>query len=248
MPINPYDPQIPIDAVVFDCDGTLSHIEGIDELAKINGVGEQVIQLTADAMGRTGINPALYQQRLDLVLPTTQQVAALGDAYLQHTAPDLLTVLRTLTALRKKIYIVSAGLYPAIARFADLLAVEVADIFAVNIYFDAKGNYCDFDRNSPLVYADGKRTIVQQLKQQHQRLVYVGDGLNDYATYDLVTRFIGYGGAFYREQIKSRCQYYISAPSMTPLLPLCLTADEILRLAPAGLTDYHKGLALFEQQ
>ena len=32
----------PINAIVFDCDGTLSIIEGIDELARNNGVGDAV--------------------------------------------------------------------------------------------------------------------------------------------------------------------------------------------------------------
>jgi phosphoserine phosphatase len=31
--------QHPLDAVVFDCDGTLSQIEGIDALAEKNDVG-----------------------------------------------------------------------------------------------------------------------------------------------------------------------------------------------------------------
>ncbi len=217
----------PLDAIVFDCDGTLSHIEGIDELAEANGVGAQVRQLTAEAMGRSGINPQLYQQRLDLVLPTRSQVEALADQYFQQKTPDLLAVLRVLSKLGKKIYVVSAGLYPAVAGFAALLNLPATQVFAVNIYFDEEGNYLDFDRHSPLVFAEGKRSIVQQLLEQHPRLMYVGDGLNDLSTQDLVTRFVGYGGAFYRENIRNSCQYYITEASMLPLLPLCLTAEEI---------------------
>ena len=36
----------PVDAIVFDCDGTLSLIEGIAVLAHANGVGEHVRELT----------------------------------------------------------------------------------------------------------------------------------------------------------------------------------------------------------
>ncbi|TAK75879.1 MAG: phosphoserine phosphatase, partial [Gammaproteobacteria bacterium] len=59
-----WQPQAPIPAIVFDCDGTLSMIEGIDELAKHNGVSEAVQALTAEAMEKTGLHPDLYRQRL----------------------------------------------------------------------------------------------------------------------------------------------------------------------------------------
>jgi phosphoserine phosphatase len=244
---NHYSSILPIDAVIFDCDGTLSHIEGIDELAKKNGVGEQVVKLTEDAMGRSGMSPELYQHRLDLVLPTAAQVEALGQLYFQDKTPDLLPVLQLLKALGKTVYIVSAGLLPAISHFATLLDIKTDNIFAVDIYFNAKGQYLDFDRNSPLVYANGKRLIVQKLKEQHPHLLYVGDGLNDYETHDLVTRFVGYGGAFYRENIEKNCQFYITAPSMAPLLPLCLTIDETANLTRDQLVSYKQGLAFLEK-
>lgn len=230
MPSQYDELSVPIDAVIFDCDGTLTHIEGIDELARMNGVGRQVTELTAEAMGGSGLTPALFQKRLNLVVPGASQVTALGDIYFQHRTPDLLPVIQTLQELGKAVYIVSAGLSPAVIGFGRLLSIDPAHIFAVDIYFDDAGNYRDFDHHSPLIHADGKRSIVQQLSQRHPRTVYVGDGLNDYAVYDLVTRFVGYGGAFYRESIAQRCQYYLKAPSMAPLLPLCLTSEEIQRL------------------
>jgi phosphoserine phosphatase len=230
MPSHSDELSVPVDAVIFDCDGTLTRIEGIDELARMNGVGRQVTELTAEAMGSTGLSPDLFEKRLNLVLPNAMQVAALSDIYFQNRTPDLLPVIQTLRGLGKAVYIVSAGLSPAVIGFGRLLSIDPAHIFAVDIYFDAAGNYRDFDRRSPLIYSDGKRAIVQQLSQRHPRMVYVGDGLNDYAVYDLVTRFVGYGGAFYRESIEQRCQYYLKAPSMAPLLPLCLTSEEMNRL------------------
>lgn len=224
---NPVPLAAPVDAIVFDCDGTLSRIEGIDELALLNGVSEPVKQLTAIAMGQTGINPEIYHQRLALVKPTQQQVAALGQQYFEHKVAELLPVLKTLRGLGKIIYVVSAGLLPAVADFAKLLEIDAAQVFAVDITFDAVGNYVDFDRNSPLVHAFGKRKIVEQILQKHARLAYVGDGLNDYETADLVTRFIGYGGAFYRENLAQLCDYYITTAAMTPLLSLALTAEEL---------------------
>lgn len=222
--------NVPIQAIVFDCDGTLSHIEGIDELAKANGVDEQVTQLTAQAMGQAGMNPALYEQRLNLVLPTAQQVTALSQTYFQHQTPGLLSVLQILQSLNKTIYIVSAGISTAVIGFGKLLNVNKTNIFAVDVFFDENGNYRDFDRQSPLVHAHGKRIIVEQLMQQHQQIAFVGDGSNDLVVADLVTRFIGYGGAYYREHIKQRCSHYITEPSMMPLLSICLTNAETAQL------------------
>ena len=218
----------PVDAILFDCDGTLSGIEGIDELALARQVSAEVKKLTAEAMGQGGLNVALYEKRLNLVLPTSTQMDWLGEQYFQHRTPDITYVLDILRRLNKSIYIVSAGLMPAVKKFAELLGINPNNIFAVPIYFDEAGDYRDFDRTSPLVREFGKRVIVQKIKEKHARCVYVGDGLNDLETYDLATRFIGYGGAYYRKNIEEQCEFYITTPSIMPLLSLCLTEEEKL--------------------
>ncbi len=234
--------KTPLDAIIFDCDGTLSTIEGIDELAEKNGKGALVRELTAEAMGKTGINPLLYQQRLQLVLPTKEQVVALGQEYIKHLTKDADVVIQLLQRLGKEIYIISAGLFPAVSIFGEALHVPAKNIFAVGIQFDSQGRFVDFEKNSPLTHSDGKRKIVTYLTEKHAQVGYIGDGLNDLAVYDLVTRFIGYGGAYYRENIEARCQYYIDIASMTPLLPLVLTQDEYTQLTPEERELYQQGL------
>src|SRR5689334_13073539 len=102
----------PINAVIFDCDGTLSSIEGIDELAKNNGAADIVQRLTADAMGKSGINPDLYAKRLALVKPTYAEVMALGQQYIDHSVPDINELILLFKRQNKSVYIVSAGLNP----------------------------------------------------------------------------------------------------------------------------------------
>ena len=70
-----------LDAIVFDCDGTLSAIEGIDVLADAQGVGAEVKVLTEQAMSKDGITLDLYQKRMELVRPTHKQLMHLGDQY-----------------------------------------------------------------------------------------------------------------------------------------------------------------------
>lgn len=237
----------PMDAVVFDCDGTLSTIEGIDELAQINGVYEPVQALTSEAMGKTGINPELYEKRLELVQPTDEQVIALGNQYFAHQVPDAANIIQLLKRLNKSIYLVSAGLYPAVAIFGNLLKIPQENIFAVNIIFDSQGNYLNFDHHSPFTRRDGKREFIQKLKSIHKNIIYVGDGLNDLAVRDEVTRFVGYGGAYYRQNIADMCQFYISTLSMATLLPLALTKEESEQLTANEKKLYQKGLVGIEE-
>lgn len=231
-----------IDAVVFDCDGTLSTIEGIDELAKLNGVYEIVRALTEEAMGKSGMHEKLYAERLQLVRPTYLEVQQLGKNYFQHRVPEVQNVIRLLKQLQKTIYIISAGLDIAVKQFGNLLNIAEENIFAVALFFDAAGNYLDFDRSSSLCHSLGKRQVIERLKQLHNHILFVGDGLNDLAVKDLVTRFVGFGGCYYRENIARQCDYYIRTLSMAPLLPLALTQNEQILLKNKDKELYNQGV------
>ena len=191
----------------------------------------------------------MYKKRLDLVQPTQEQVFSLGMEYFAHRITDLESVLAILRRLNKTLYIVSAGLTPSVNIFGQLLQIPQANIFAVNIDFDDQGHYLDFNHKSPLVNKEGKRLIVTQLKTRHDKIAFIGDGLNDYAVYDLVTRFIGYGGVYYRENIAALCDYYLKTQPLAPLLPLVLTAVEAEALEPEEQALYQHGLqAIHEHQ
>ncbi len=236
-----WQPQSPLDGIIFDCDGTLSTIEGIDVLAEHNGCGKEVTALTADAMGTTGMNLELYQQRLALVNPSQTQIFNLEQEYYANRVEDAIEVIRILKHLNKSIYIVSAGLYPAVKLFGELLGIPEKNIYAVNIFFDEHGAYHDFDRTSPLVNRNGKRVIISEIIKHHKNTALIGDGLNDVEARDLVTRFIGYGGKFYRKNIAEMCEYYIRTPSFLPLLPLLLTQEEYIRLSDDEKKLYAEG-------
>jgi phosphoserine phosphatase len=238
----------PFTAIIFDVDGTLSAIEGIDALAEQNGVGDQVKALTSTAMGKTGINPELYEQRLDLVKPRKEQVFALGQQYYRQRVPEAEAVIKLFQRLNKSVYLVSAGLLPAVSIFGTILTIPRDRINAVNILFTAEGNYLDFDRASSLVTSDGKRELAGEIIARHHHVLHIGDGLNDYSTHDLVQRFVGYGGVYYRENIESLCQFYIKSLSMSALLPLALTQDECELLLPEEKEVYQQGIKAIEDE
>lgn len=238
--------QLPqaLDAVVFDCDSTLSGIEGINVMAQENGVFQAVYDLTERAMSLTGVDPGLYQARLDLVRPRVEQMARVADAYWSNVTPDVTGVIDCLHALGKAVYVVSAGLQGPVAEFAARLHIPAERVFAVDVYFDADGNYRDFERESPLTGAHGKSVVVNELKRQHPMLAHVGDGMNDLEAAQVVSRFIGYGGVCYRPGIASLCPYYIRSVSLAPLLPLVVTRREAHHLNHKHQALYEKGLAM----
>lgn len=239
--------QNPLDAVVFDCDGTLSAVEGIDELAKWNGVGEMVAALTAKAMSYTGLNPDLYRQRLDLVKPSAAQLLQLSATYQAAQAPDSKLLIKLLQRLNKAVYLVSAGLKPSLVPFGTQTHILVENIYGVDIEFDDQGHYLNFDAASPLAHTKGKREIVRQLQTDYASIAHIGDGINDVVVRDLVTRFIGYGGAFYRKNIAVECEFYLTSLSFAGLLPLLLTEGEIELLLPEERELLERGLRAIEE-
>jgi phosphoserine phosphatase len=220
----------------------LSAIEGIDELAHQNNVGAEVAAMTAKAMSLTGINPEIYRERLLLTAPTRQQVLNLGELYCNHVVPDAKEIIEILLRLNKQVFIASAGLKPAVSLFGESLQIPPQNIFAVDIEFDSDGKYINFDAASPLTRGNGKREIAHHLIQQFQRVAHIGDGMNDLVVRDLVTRFIGYGGIYYRAHIESDCEYYLRAKSLAGLLPLLLTQKEAESLQSKDHNLYIKGL------
>src|SRR6187431_1374242 len=97
----------PFELVIFDCDSTLASIEGIDELARLQGRGTEVAELTNRAMNGEVPLEAVYTERLELLRPTREQLAQLGKLYRDHMVPGADQVVAALMALGRQVFIVS---------------------------------------------------------------------------------------------------------------------------------------------
>lgn len=234
----------PIDAVVFDCDGTLSLIEGIETLARANGAGARVKELTEQAISHTGMSPEVYQERLELMQPTRLQLIDLAQRYYASRAPSVAAVIDVLQRLGKSIYVVSSGMNPAVTLFSTMLGIPANHVYAVNITFSGSGEYLGYDKSSVLIEYSGKQVIARNITAKHKRVLWVGDGLNDVVVTPEVTRFVGYGGLAYREKVAQQSAYYMMCQSMTPILPLSLAQNEVELLADDACRLYKEGLAL----
>lgn len=63
-----------IDVVCFDVDSTVIQEEGIDELAEFCGKGQEVANLTKEAMGGSMTFQEALRRRLDIIKPTQAQI------------------------------------------------------------------------------------------------------------------------------------------------------------------------------
>lgn len=224
---SPLLPKQPFDVVSIDCDATLSQVEGVDVLARQNGVGDDVAELTHIAMRKTGLNQGLYQKRLELIKPTRDQLLALGELYIKEITPDAREVIGLLQRLGKRVFVLSAGLLPAVQAVTDSLSIPQKHVYAVDCYFDEAGRYAGYDESSPLARRGGKVDVLSQVRKSGERVVHIGDGMNDAETQGHVDCFIGFGGGGVHEKIRSMSDVYVTENTFSAFLPYLLTAEEV---------------------
>lgn len=213
--------------VIFDCDSTVTHAEGIDLLADMNNVWEEVSSLTHMSMERSSLSIDIYEKRLQLVNPTLEQVQDLGDLYIANLARDAKEVISLLGEAGRNIFLVTGALQPAVNYLAHYLGIDYKNVFSVEIYFNHAGEYEGFDKSSPLVAKGGKSRIARQIKEDHGSTVLIGDGSNDIEAMSEVDLFIGYGGAVKRKKVLDASEIYIECNSFAPLIPLLMEESEL---------------------
>jgi phosphoserine phosphatase len=188
--------------VILDVDSTVAGIEGVDWLAARRGsaIANKVASLTDDAMRGVIALDQVYSTRLDLVRPRRTDIEALSRAYVSALAPGCIEAIGRMRSAGVHVLLVSGGLRPALVPLAKYIGVEERDLHAVDLRFDANGDYAGYDATSPLATATGKRVLVESLKPPAPVLA-VGDGSTDLAMRPAVDRFVGFVGFVRREAI-----------------------------------------------
>jgi phosphoserine phosphatase len=210
------------DIVCFDCDSTLSAIEGIDELAKRAGVGEAMVALTNAAMNGEVPLEDVYAQRLDVIQPDQAAVDWVADLYIKQVVNGALEVIQALQAQSKAVHIVSGGLRQAILPLAAYLGVPETHVHAVDIKFNADGSYQGFDTDSVLAKTGGKAAICRHINPAQARLVLIGDGQTDLEAQQAGATVIGFGGVVARPAVQARADFFVHETSLLFVLPFIL--------------------------
>jgi len=203
---------MPANLIVFDCDSTLSAIEGVDELARLRGedVFKAVKALTDRAMnGEITINE-VFGRRLEVIQPTRAMCEAIGQLYLETIEPTALATIQALQATGWETAIISGGFAPAIEPLAAHLGIR--RIEAVPLYFKEDGSYTGFGEDYPTTRNGGKPEVIERLRQElaPAQIVMVGDGVSDLETAPVVEMFVGYGGYAARPAVQKGAAHFIS--------------------------------------
>jgi phosphoserine phosphatase len=252
------------DFIFFDCDSTLSAIEGIDELARQKGKFDEVKRLTDAAMDGEVHLQSVYDRRLQLLAPTRAEIRELEQAYRATLVPDAAEVIAALQFIGKAVFIVSGGLLAAVRPFGEWLGIPAHHIRAVDVHYNAlSGQWWDYQQDrwgqrpdvkymhpekTPLIESHGKAEVIKDLLQNRPgRAVLIGDGVSDLAARPAVAWVIGFGGVVTRARVAQTADVFITANSLAPVLPLVLAAREQTGLSgtPYELTRL-KGMALIE--
>ena len=252
------------DLVFFDCDSTLSRIEGIDELAKLKGKEWRVGLLTQKAMDGDLDLEEVYGKRLRAIRPTRGQLKAIEERYYEEIVPDAQAVIDALKFLGKKVFIISGGLAEPVRGFGKRLGVPVEQIRAVELEYNQlsgdwwryhepqtqhRQTYLDYNEG-PLTVTSGKPKIINELSEgRHGRRLMVGDGSSDLATNSVVDLFVGFGGVVTRDKVLHESEVFIKSESLSPVLPLVAGARGYERVkGTAHEAVYQRGIELAQEQ
>jgi phosphoserine phosphatase len=224
------DAPPPYGTVVFDCDSTLSAIEGIEELARDHR--EEVARLTNRAMDGELPLEEVYGARLELIRPSLEDLERVAAQYMERALPNAAALIAALSDCGKRVVVVSGGLLPAVLPFAEALGVAAEDVRAVDIRFDSSGAYAGFEVDSPLARTGGKPPILASLAASPGAgaLAFIGDGATDLEAAGEAARFIAFGGVVRRENVFSRARVACEHADLAALVPLLFSADELAEL------------------
>lgn len=248
------------DLIFFDCDSTLSTIEGIDELAKLAGKEAEIAELTNKAMNGELDLKDVYGERLRAIQPTKAQLKRVEERYWETTVPDAQAVIAALHFLGKQVFVISGGLAAPVKGFARRLGVMPENVRAVELEFNelsgewwryhdpsqlAQQKFMDY-YEGPLTVSSGKPRMVEELAAgRFGRRMFIGDGASDLATQENVDLFVGFGGVVARENVRSDAAVWLSANTLAPILPLAAGASGYARVVGTPHQKvFNKGLSL----
>jgi len=223
------------DLIFFDCDSTLSTIEGIDELAALAGKEDEIAALTNQAMNGELDLKDVYGARLQAIQPTRAQLKAVEERYWETRVQDAAEVIAALHFLGKHVFVISGGLAEPVRGFARRLGVSPERVRAVELEYNelsgkwwryhdpaqlAQQKFMDYYQG-PLTVSSGKPNVVESLTGDlHGKRLFIGDGASDLATQAVVDVFVGFGGVVSRENVQQAAQVWLAANTLAPVLPL----------------------------
>lgn len=204
----------------IDCDSTLSAIEGIDELGRFQSpeVFRKVEDLTNRAMNGEIPIADVFGLRLELIRPSREQLARMGEMYVERMLPGIKAALAALRKTGWYPVIVSGGFRQAIQPLADKLGIK--EIEAVDLRFDANGDYAGFDTEFPTTRNGGKPEVIRRRLAQNPGAwaIMIGDGMSDLEACPPAEAFIAFTAVAKRQSVIAKAHACARSWDEIPLL------------------------------
>lgn len=195
----------------FDCDSTLSSIEGIDELARARGeeVFEAVVSLTNAAMNGEIPLDEVFPRRMEIIQPDRKSCDAVAKLYIETITPGARELIARLKSEGWTPIILSGGFAPLIQPLARELGIEHVE--AVPLQLREDGTYGGYGVDYPTTRGGGKNEIIREWKAAllPESVIMMGDGASDLETQPDVNLFVGYGGVVQRPKVKAGAGLWI---------------------------------------
>jgi phosphoserine phosphatase len=217
MSIPPKSPDIlalwrNAQAVCFDVDSTVCMDEGIDVLAAHAGVGEQVAELTRQAMGGNVLFQDALRLRLDVIRPSRTLLAECLRLHPPRLSPGIGELVSALVHRKVAVYLITGGFEQMVEPVIKRLDIPKTNLIANILQFDATGNYAGFDENAPTSRNGGKGAAIAALKRifGYGPVIMVGDGITDLEARPPADGFIGYGGVVTRPRVQAGADWFVT--------------------------------------
>ena len=224
---------------LFDCDSTLSAVEGIDELSGDPDCQQEVAALTDAAMDGSVPLEEVYGRRLSLLNPTKAQIRNVKGRYKSSAVPDAQAVIAALDDAGTETWIISGGLLEPVAEFATWLGVDAERVKAVGTHFDplagewwdgsADPRYAEHDKGH-LTTTTGKANVIRNSVSTTGRRLLVGDGVSDLAASSEVDLFVAFAGVVSRPAVVDVAPVVITSETIAPILALALGPQRVKEL------------------
>ena len=210
--------------VVIDVDSTLIQNEVIDLIAEPAGVGEQVAQITAQAMAGDLDFVAALRARVALLKGLPVSVLDEVRTRLKLT-PGARTLCRTLNTLGYRVCLVSGGFAEVIIPLADELGID--DVRANHL--GVRDGYLTGEVVGVIVDRQGKKAALEEFAAKYEipmrRTIAIGDGANDVSMLEAAGLGVSFNG---KAAAREAADAALSVPYLDSVLYLLgITREDI---------------------
>ena len=210
--------------VVIDVDSTLIQNEVIDLIAEHAGVGEQVAQITAQAMAGDLDFVAALRARVALLKGLPVSVLDEVRTRLKLT-PGARTLCRTLNTLGYRVCLVSGGFAEVIIPLADELGID--DVRANHL--GVRDGYLTGEVVGVIVDRQGKKAALEEFAAKYEipmrRTIAIGDGANDVSMLEAAGLGVSFNG---KAAAREAADAALSVPYLDSVLYLLgITREDI---------------------